>query len=96
MLDTIQGSHAGLRKSYICFSICKALKSLIFGVFPPKRSYKVLFLFEETVSEVRKVVPTLKKCYLNQSMIINYFTHSKFLYLSPSDFVTVEFKLVST
>ena len=33
-------------KSYICFFICKALQSLIFLVFPPKRSYKVLFLKE--------------------------------------------------
>ena len=34
-------------KSYICVSICKALQSLIFGVFPPRRSYKVLFLLEK-------------------------------------------------
>ena len=26
-------AHAGLTKSYICFSICKALQSLIFGYF---------------------------------------------------------------
>ena len=35
-----------LIKSYICLSICKALQSLIFGVFSPKRTYKVLFLKE--------------------------------------------------
>ena len=29
----IQGAHAGLTKSYICFSICKALQSLILGYF---------------------------------------------------------------
>ena len=39
-----------LIKSYICFSICKALQSLIFGVFLSKRSYKVLFLKEKKVS----------------------------------------------
>ena len=27
----LQRAHAGLIKSYICFSICKALQSLIFG-----------------------------------------------------------------
>ena len=40
-----------LIKSYIYFSICKALQSLIFGVFLYKRDYKVLFLKEKKVSE---------------------------------------------
>ena len=35
-----------LLKSYIRFSICKALQSLIFWVFSSKRSYQVLFLKE--------------------------------------------------
>ena len=39
-----------LIKSYISFSICKALQSLIFGVFSSKRSYKVLFLKEKKIS----------------------------------------------
>ena len=38
-----------LIKSYICFSICKALYSLILGYFRPNRSYKVLFLIEKEV-----------------------------------------------
>ena len=51
-----------LIKSYICFSICKALQSLIFGVFLTKRSYKVLFLKEKKVSEMEVWFPP----YLNQ------------------------------
>ena len=41
-----------LIKSYICFSICKALQSLIFGVISYQRSYKVLFLKEKKVLEL--------------------------------------------
>ena len=37
-------------KSYICFSIYKALQSLIFWYFRPNRSYKVLFLIEKDIS----------------------------------------------
>ena len=33
-------------KSYIGFSIYKALESLIFGYFRPQRCYKVLFFVE--------------------------------------------------
>ena len=59
-----QGAHAGRTKSYkvlyLFFQLCKALQSLIFGVFPSKMSYKVLFLLEKKVSEVRNVYPTLK------------------------------------
>ena len=51
-----------LIKSYICFSICKALQSLIFGVFSTKMSYKVLFLKEKKVSELEVCFPP----YLNQ------------------------------
>ena len=50
----LQGSHAGLTKSYKVLYLvfrCKALQSLIFGIFSPKRSYKVLVLFEKKVSE---------------------------------------------
>ena len=39
-----------LIKSYICFSIYKALQSLIFWYFRPNRSYKVLFLIEKDIS----------------------------------------------
>ena len=45
---------------YICFYICKALQSLIFGVFLSKGSYKVLFLLEKKDSELRNVVLTVK------------------------------------
>ena len=41
------GAHAGHTKSYICFSICKALQSLIFWVLPSRRSYKVIVLLEK-------------------------------------------------
>ena len=50
-----QGAHAGLKKSYICFSVCRALQSLISGLFLPKGSYKFLFLLEKNVSELRNV-----------------------------------------
>ena len=40
-----------LIKSYNCFSFCKALQSLIFGIFWSKMSYTVLFLIEKKVSE---------------------------------------------
>ena len=66
-----------LRKSYICFSICKALQSLIFWVFSNKRSFKVLFLIIKKVSGSRNVVPFLKSNYLNQSLMMNYFTNLK-------------------
>ena len=46
----IQGAHASLIKSYIWFSICKALQSLILRCFWPKRSYKVLFLIGKDFS----------------------------------------------
>ena len=36
-----------LIKSYICFPVCKALQSLICGVFLFKRSYEVIYLREE-------------------------------------------------
>ena len=42
-----QGAHAGLMKSYICFSICKALQSLIFVYFRPNRSYKILMFIQK-------------------------------------------------
>ena len=50
-----------LIKSYICFSICKALQSLIFEVFWSKRSYTVLFLKEEKVSEFEMEFPSQSK-----------------------------------
>ena len=50
-----QGAHTGLKTSYICVSICRALQSLISGLFLSKRSYKVLFLLEKNVSELRNV-----------------------------------------
>ena len=43
------GANAGLTESYkvfVCFSICKALQSLIFGYFQEKTYYEVLFLVE--------------------------------------------------
>ena len=46
-----QGVHAGLAKSYICFSVCKALQSFISRVFSSKISYKVLFFIEKKISE---------------------------------------------
>ena len=46
-----------LIKSYICFSIYKALQSHIFGVFSSKRSYKVLFLKEKKVSVLEMYFP---------------------------------------
>ena len=49
-----------LIKSYICFSICKALQSLIFGVFLSKRSYKVLFFERKENFSVGNVVSTLE------------------------------------
>ena len=36
----IQGAHACFTKCYICFTICKALQNLIFGVFSTNSSYK--------------------------------------------------------
>ena len=50
-----QGATAGLIKSYIGFSICKALQSLIFGYFQPQRFYKVLFLIENILPLVNRV-----------------------------------------
>ena len=51
-----------LIKSYICFSICKALQSLIFlGYFSSKRSYKVLFLKEKKGSELEMWFPPRSK-----------------------------------
>ena len=61
-LGLSQGSHAGLIKSYICVSICKALQSLILGYFRPKWSYKVLFLLEKEISEI-----TIKNSHLKMS-----------------------------
>ena len=64
-----------LIKSYIYFPICKALQSLIFWVVSFKRSYKVLYLIVKKVSESRNVVLTLNPNYLNQSLMMNYFTN---------------------
>ena len=54
------GSHTGLTKSYkvlyLFFSICKALQSLIFGYFRPKRSYKVLFFYRKGDFRIDKVM----------------------------------------
>ena len=56
-----QSAHAGLTKSYIRFSFCKALQSLILGVFLSKRSYKVLSLMEKKVSELEMRFPPWNK-----------------------------------
>ena len=64
-----------LIKSYIFFPIC------IFWVFSFKRSYKVLYLMVKKVSESRYVVLTLNPNYLNQSLMMNYFTNLKFVFL---------------
>ena len=50
-----------LIKSYICFSICKALQSLVFLVFSSKRSYKVLFLKGKKGSELAMWFPPWSK-----------------------------------
>ena len=47
-----------LIKSYICFSICKALQSLILGYFRPKGSYKVLYFIQKEISEMINKTPT--------------------------------------
>ena len=62
-MKNIQGAHAGLTKSYNCFSIYKALQSLILGIFSPKRSYKVLFL------KGKKIVSELEMLFLPWSKI---------------------------
>ena len=68
-----------LIKSYIF--LCKALQSLILWVFSFKRSYKVLYLIVKKVPESRNVVLTLNQNYLNQSLMMTYFTNLKFVFL---------------
>ena len=51
----------------------------------------MLFLFEKKISEVRNVVSILKKTFNDYQLF-----HSFEISLSPSGFVTIEFKLVST
>ena len=46
-----------LIKSYILFSIYKALQSLIFLYFRPNRSYKVLYLTEKEISDLQIKLP---------------------------------------
>ena len=78
----LQGAHAGLTKSYkvlYFFFICKALQSLIFGVFPPRRSYKVLFLLENKFQNWELYGPNLE---LKLPNSIHHFANSQFLYLS--------------
>ena len=47
-----QGVHAGLAKSYICFSVCKALQSLIFR---PKCLIKSYFLLKKKFQIIKKM-----------------------------------------
>ena len=54
-------SYKDYIKSYICFSICKALYSLIFGYLRPKRTFIVLFMIEKEVSELTDVGTSSRK-----------------------------------
>ena len=49
-----------LIRSYIRFSVCKALQSLIFGIFSANRSYKVLFLLKSKFQNNENLKPCLK------------------------------------
>ena len=44
--------------SYICFSVCKALQSLISGIFSSKMSYKVLFLLKSKFQTNKMLIPS--------------------------------------
>ena len=76
----MQGAHTGLTKSYICFSICKALQSLVLGSFCPKGLINCYFLVEKKVSELRNVVPTSEVKLPKSLLMMNHFAISKFLY----------------
>ena len=47
-------------KSYFCFSVCKALQSLNFGIFSSDRSSKVLFLIKSKYLDNKNVNNVLK------------------------------------